>query len=81
MELQIDIGLKQIIGLIRQLPKEQKLIIKKELDKEVIVDRANIYTGNLTELLLRGPVMSKEEEVNFKNFNKEFDQWTKTLFA
>lgn len=37
MELHIDIGLKQIIGLIRQLPKNQKLLIKKELDQESIV--------------------------------------------
>ena len=81
MELQINIGIKQILGLIKQLPRDQKLLIKRELDQEVILDKTHVNEEDLTELLLRGPIMSNEEEINFKKFNKEFDKWTKTLFA
>jgi len=81
MELQINIGIKQILGLIKQLPRDQKLLIKKELDQEVLQDKAHVNEEDLTKLLLRGPIMSNEEEINFRKFNKEFDKWTKTLFA
>lgn len=52
-----------------------------ELDQEVILDKTHVNEEDLTELLLRGPIMSNEEEINFKKFNNEFDKWTKTLFA
>jgi len=71
MELRLDIGINQIIGLIKQLPSDQKLIIKEEIDKEIKTKKSISQHDDLTELLLSGPVMSEEEEQNFKNFNKE----------
>lgn len=38
MELQIDLRINQLIGLIRQLSLDDKLIIKKELDSTFDVD-------------------------------------------
>ncbi|MBI4946100.1 MAG: hypothetical protein HY840_06840 [Bacteroidetes bacterium] len=81
MELRINVEVNQIIGLIRQMPSEHKLKIKKELDKEVKQKTLSKNDSSLTELLLSGPVMTNEEKENFKNIQKYFDLWTKTAFA
>ncbi len=80
MELKLDIRINQLIGLIRQLPSEQKLRIKKELEKE-IKKKSIPEHEDLKELLLAGPVMTEEEEENFNNFDNAFNKWTKSLFA
>lgn len=74
MELQINIEINQILGLIRQMPSEHKLLIRKELDG--LPDRGtsiNLDDG-LTELLLSGPVMTEEENENFKMMKKDFER-------
>jgi len=81
MELQIDLGINQLLNLIRQLPPEQKVLIKRELEKEVSEKEMTIQKNELMKLLLSGPVMTEEEESNFINFNNEFDKWTKNLFV
>ena len=81
MEIKFDIGIKQLIELIKQLPIEQKLRIKKEVDKDITADKNDGNSDNLTELLLNGPTMTKIEEERFKKFNDEFSKWTKSLSA
>lgn len=81
MELKLNIGIKELIQLIKQLPYEQKLLIKKEVENEISTTKKQKNTSTLTELLLSGPTMTKEEETNFKQLDKEFDQWTKSLFV
>ncbi|OQX79331.1 MAG: hypothetical protein B6D64_05010 [Bacteroidetes bacterium 4484_276] len=56
------------------MPSEQKLLIRKELDG--LPDRGiskNIDNG-LTELLLSDPVMTEEENENFKIMKKDFER-------
>ncbi len=81
MELRLDIGINQLIGLIKQLPPEQKLKIKKEVEKQILSTDKTLVNNDLTDLLLSGPVMTKDEEINFKKINKAFDEWTKNLYA
>jgi hypothetical protein len=81
MELRLDIGFNQLIGLIKQLPPDQKLKIKQEVEKQILSADKSLINNDLTELLLSGPVMTKDEESNFKKFNKEFSKWTKNLYA
>ena len=81
MELQIDIEINQLLGLIRQMPSEHKLLIRKELDGQYNRGVSKSIDEGLTELLLSGPVMTKEENENFKMAKKNFDTWTKTIFA
>ena len=81
MELRINIEVNQILKLIRQMPTEHRLKIKKELDKEVKKKTISNKDSGLTELLLSGPIMNNEEKENFKNLQKYFDLWTKTAFA
>lgn len=70
MELQVNLGINQVINLIRQLPPDQRLLIKEELDQEVIANDESIENKDLTKLLLGGPIMSKEEEIRFAGFNE-----------
>jgi len=79
MELQVNVGVNQVINLIRQLPPDQKLLIKKELGQEVVQKTEYLESNDLTELLLAGPVMSKEEEKRLGDFNKDFEKWAKNL--
>ncbi|MCF8339120.1 MAG: hypothetical protein K9I74_14180 [Bacteroidales bacterium] len=69
MELKVNLQLNQIIKLIKQLPKEQKESIKKEIDKELKAEPLNMEKKELTELLLDGPIMSEDEEKRLTEFN------------
>ncbi len=39
MELRLNIGVNELIGLTRQLPPEQKLKIKREMDNEILAQK------------------------------------------
>ena len=81
MEIKVDLKLNQLIRLIRQLPKDQKIMIKREVEQQLEDKSLSEHGDELTNLLMTGPVMNKEEELNFKKFNNEFDKWTKNLSA
>jgi hypothetical protein len=79
MELRLDIGLNEIISLIRQLPMHKKVILKNELEKEITgMDAAE---ADLTNILINGPVMSKSDYEYYKSTQKHMGEWTKNLFA
>ena len=80
MELLINLEINQILSIIRQMPSEHKLLIKKELNKQVKVNAIN-KDEDLTDILFSCPVMTEEEKENFQNIKKYFDLWTKTAFA
>ncbi len=79
MELSVDFGINQIMGLIRQLPVEKRLILKKEIDQDL--SELQPSDDELTKLLLEGPVMSNYENEDFKANRKVFSKWTEKLFA
>ncbi|MCD4663817.1 MAG: hypothetical protein K8R68_01015 [Bacteroidales bacterium] len=81
MELLINLEINQILGLIKQMPSEHKLLIKMELGNDIKENALNKTREDLTNILLSGPVMTEEEEENFQNINKYFDLWTKNAFA
>jgi hypothetical protein len=66
MEIRLDIEINQLIGLIRQLPTDQKIKIKREVDRQLEENTISEHDNELTELLLTGPVMTKDEELNSK---------------
>jgi hypothetical protein len=71
----------ELIDFIKTLPKEKKMLIKNEIESDVKFSDELRKEDDLTELLLKGPTMTKEEEENFKRIDKEFEKWTKSLFA
>lgn len=79
MELAVDIGLTQIIVLIRQLSFENKVFLKNEIEKEL--SEIQPQDADLTKLLLEGPVMSDNEYEAYKSNHKVFSKWTEKLFA
>ena len=82
MEIKLDLGINQILGLIKQLPSEQKIMLKQEIDKEF--NKKNKPASNkvdLRKILLSGLVMSEEEVVNFENLNRSFNSWTNKNIA
>ena len=81
MELRLNIGINELIGLIRQLPPEQKLLIKREMENEINSTDQPRIADDLTNLLLSGPTMTQKEEGNFKKLDKEFEKWAKSLSA
>jgi|AntAceMinimDraft_16_1070373.scaffolds.fasta_scaffold17651_3 hypothetical protein len=81
MKLRLDIGVNQIIGLIKQLPFDIKLLLKNEIDKEIKSKSKIVNKNEITDLLLYGPVMSDEEYKNYRSFRKDFNKWTKKIFV
>jgi hypothetical protein len=78
MELKLNVGLNQIIGLIKELPYNDKLMIKHQLDNDLTPKFKN-YGLTLNQLLLAGPVMTEEGYNNYKELRKHFNKWTKKL--
>ena len=78
MELKLNIGLNQIIGLIRELPYNDKLTIKHQLDNDLTPKFKN-SSLTLNQLLLAGPVMTEEGYNNYKKLRKQFNKWTKKI--
>ena len=52
MELQIELGLNQLIGLIRQLSEDDKMLIKRELETN-ITDDANFEIPESQKSIVR----------------------------
>ena len=72
MTLNINIYLSQIIQLIQQLPEDQKLQIKKEIDKSPIKSEPLDESDEITRLILNGPVMTEYEEERFSRLSNDF---------
>jgi len=78
MELRVNIGLNQVVGLIRNLPYDDKLILKSQLDKELRPEGKQT-NSSLKQILLKGPLMTSEGYYNYKDLKKQFSKWTKKL--
>ena len=63
------------------MPSEYKFLIKKGFNKRVKMNTSNKKDEDLTDFSLSGPVITEEENENFKNIKKHFNLWTKTAFA
>lgn len=44
MEITLDIGFNQLLGIIRQLPYEQKIQLLKEVENETIHKQTDDFT-------------------------------------
>jgi len=61
-ELQVDITFEQVLSLVRQLPRQEKIKLTKELEKEVIESK-------LSELLQ----IFKTEDLSLETINEEVE--------
>jgi hypothetical protein len=67
--LKIDFTFDQILSLVKQLPKQQKIKLSKELEKEVL-------DSKLTKLLK----IYRTEELSLKTINEESEKVRKELY-
>ncbi|MBX2972515.1 MAG: hypothetical protein KF797_05390 [Flavobacteriales bacterium] len=78
MEVKLDIPFNQLLRIIRQLTPVQQKKVQAVLEQaNTAADRPKSEAGeeSLSELLLRGPVFSKEQLVRMKETRKAFEQW------
>ncbi|MBI5218113.1 MAG: hypothetical protein HY958_04205 [Bacteroidia bacterium] len=75
MELTVNLGFEQIIGLVRQLPANQIVKLKAELDDKYIIAKSETEITEFQEFLLRGPVMTDEQYNDFKQHRKRVNLW------
>lgn len=66
--LQIDLTFEQILSIVRQLPKKQKLLLTKELEKEIIDSKLtrllkSFKTDKLDLDLITSEVESVRQEI------------------
>jgi hypothetical protein len=60
--LQVEITYDQVLSLVKQLPREEKIMLSKELEKESF--------GELLEMLLK---VFKTDELDEKTINEEVE--------
>ncbi|MBU0489861.1 MAG: hypothetical protein KKA07_01195 [Bacteroidetes bacterium] len=75
MELTVNLRFEQIIALIRQLPVNQVLKLKVEIDKKIAEPKSVREKSEFQKFLLGGPVMSGEQYNEFKENRKKFNAW------
>jgi len=75
MELTVNVGYAQIMDLVRQLPANQIVKIKKELPENYIQTKAKSEISDFQKFILRGPVMSDEQYMNFKQQRYHLNLW------
>lgn len=67
--LQIDLSFDQILSVVRQLPRQQKIKLTKELEKEAI-------DSNLSKLLKT----FKTKELDLKTINEEVENVRQEIY-
>ncbi len=74
MKVELNIGYKQLIDLINQLPPDDINKLKAEIDR--ILNKVSSTADDEWEsLLLNGPVMDDEQYRVFEENRQKFDQW------
>lgn len=67
--LEIDLSFEQILSVVRQLPRQQKIKLTKELEKEVINSRLS--------LLLKA---FKTQDLDLKMINEEVESVRQQIY-
>ena len=75
MELTLNLGYTQIMELVKQLPANQIAKMKKELPENYIESKAKSEISDFQKFILKGPVMSDEQYINFNQQRQQFNLW------
>jgi len=74
MQVQVDIGFDSLVKIVKQLPKDQLLKFKEELEKESKKE-GNIKSKDLRSFLLDAPVFTEEQIATIEQTRKEINKW------
>ncbi len=72
MEAQIDIGFKQLVKLVKQLPRKQWTKLKSEVEEQPVSSDQN---SDMLTFLLNGPTFNKKQLDEVEKARKEINQW------
>lgn len=73
--IQIDLTFEQILSIVRQLPKEEKLRLTKELEKEAIDKKlSRLLSEFKTDDLDEKTIIEEVESVRQKLYDKQKQQ-------
>ena len=72
MQVSVDIGFDQLLGIVKKLPVEQLRQLKAQIEKDVKSEKSKI---DLLTLLLNGPVATKRQLKTITNNRKAINQW------
>lgn len=75
MELRLNIGFEQILNLIRQLPANQIVKLREELNNKDLIESFKTDISEFQNFLLSGPVMSDKQYNNFLKNREQFNKW------
>ena len=73
MEVKLEIPFKQLIKIVRQLSPNEKAKLQKELNAPS--NKSSLKDTSLTEFLLNGPVLSKEQIKTIQETRKTINTW------
>ena len=79
MELTLDVGFREIVGLLRQLPANQIAKIKNEFSEDYIEEKAKSEISDFRKFILTGPMMSDEQYTDWRQQRKQFNLWRNKL--
>jgi hypothetical protein len=73
MEVKLEIPFQQLIKIVRQLSPNEKAKLQKELNAPS--NKSSLKDTSLTEFLLNGPVLSKEQIKTIQETRKSINAW------
>lgn len=72
MEVQVNIGFKQLLKIVKTLPKKQLNQLLDEIEKE---KASNEPSSKLEEILLKGPVATKKQLETITDNRNSINLW------
>lgn len=71
MQIQVDIGFKDLLEVVKKLPKDQLLQLKKELEEKPVKAKREHFR----DLLINGPTFSDEQIKTMEETRKAINKW------
>jgi len=75
MELKLNVSYNELLDLIKQLPAEQRIKLKAELEEKISEEEKETKPSDFQKFLLTGPVMSDEQYKAYLENRKDFSEW------
>jgi hypothetical protein len=75
MQIQVDIGFDELVGIVKKLPRDQFLKFKNELEKQ---DEKNTDPQSLESFLMKAPTFSDKQIEDIAQARKAINKWRTT---
>ena len=72
MQVQVDIGFDELVGIVKRLPREQFLKLKSELEKQ---ETKHTDSQTLESFLLEAPTFSDKQIEEIAQARKAINKW------